>query len=574
MSEGRGARPGPDPADRVVIGITFGNSNSSIAFTVDDKAKVIANEDGDRQIPTVLSYVDGDEYYGAQAKAFLVRNPSNSIAYFREFLGKDFKSIDPTHCHAAAHPQDNAGSVFFAVKDKDAEGEASHVSVGEAATRYLRRLAASASDYLGKKVTSAVITVPTNFDEKQREALTRAANDADLEVLQLISDPVAAMLAYDARPEAVVEDKIVVVADLGGTRSDVAVVASRGGMYTVLATAHDYEFAGVQLDQVLMDHFAKEFIKKHTTDPRSDPRSLAKLRLEAEATKKALSLGTNAQFSVESLADGLDFSSTISRLRYEMIGRKVFDGFTRLVEGAVKKAGLDVLDVDEVILCGGTSHTPRVANNLRAAFPESTEILAPATSAGAVNPSEVQARGAALQASLIQEYEAGDIEQSTHPAVTTVKHISNAIGVVTVNPDGEQVFTPVMQAETAAPARRTVHIAAPRDGGDVLVKIVEGGTHIKVTKPEPKPKEPVNGDKAGSDDDSDFDSEGDDDDDDDDEKREKIWKLGKLLAEAAIKGVKKGGKVEVTINVLADLGVTVTAREVGGKGGVRGHLAA
>ncbi|TWU77006.1 regulator protein [Metarhizium rileyi] len=568
MSESRGVKPGPEPADRVVIGITFGNSNSSIAFTVDDKAEVIANEDGDRQIPTVLSYVDGDEYYGTQAKAFLVRNPSNSIAYFREFLGKDFKSIDPTHCHAAAHPKDNAGSIFFSVEDKDGESEASSVSVSEAATRYLRRLVASASDYLGKKVTSAVITVPTNFSDKQREALIKAANDADLEVLQLISDPVAAMLAYDARPEAVVEDKIVVVADLGGTRSDVAVVASRGGMYTILATAHDYEFAGVQLDQVLMDHFAKEFIKKHTTDPRSNAKSLAKLRQEAEATKKALSLGTNAQFSVESLAEGFDFSSTINRLRYEMVGRKVFEGFNRLVEGAVKKAELDVLDIDEVIMCGGTSHTPRIANNLRNIFPESTKILAPATSVSAINPSEAQARGAALQASLIQEYEANDIEQSTHPAVTTVKHISNAIGVVTVNTDGEDVFTPIMQAETAAPARRTVHIAAPKNGGDVLIRIVEGGTHIKVTKPEPKAKEPVDGDKD-SDSDSDLDS-----DEEEEEKREKIWKLGTKLAEAAVKGVKKGGKVEVTINLAADLGVTITAREVGGKGGVRGTLAA
>ncbi|KAG6016136.1 hypothetical protein E4U54_002231 [Claviceps lovelessii] len=569
MSDSNGVKPGPEPADRVVIGITFGNSNSSIAFTVDDKAEVIANEDGDRQIPTALSYVDGDEYYGSQAKAFLVRNPSNSIAYFRDFLGKEFKSIDPTHCHAAAHPQDNNGNVFFSVKDKDGESEASSVSISEAATRYLRRLVGAASDYLGKKVTSAVITVPTDFNEKQREALISAANDAGLEVLQLIADPVAALLAYDARPEAVVEDKIVVVADLGGTRSDVAVVASRGGMYTVLATAHDYEFAGVQLDQVLMDHFAKEFIKKHNTDPRSNAKSLAKLRQESEATKKALSLGTNAQFSVESLAEGLDFSSTINRLRYEMVARKVFDGFNRLVESVVKKAELDVLDIDEVIMCGGTSHTPRIANNLRNIFPETTKIMAPATSPAAINPSEAQARGAALQASLIQEYEANDIDQATHAAVTTVKHISNAIGVVTINPDGEEVFTPIMQAETAAPARRTVHIPAPKDGGDVLIKVIEGGTHIKVTKPEPKTKEPV----EKGDEDSDAD-DSDDEEDEEEEKREKIWKLGAPLAEAAIKGVKKGGKVEVTINIAADLGVTVTAREVGGKGGIRGTISA
>ncbi|KAH6888123.1 Hsp70 protein-domain-containing protein [Thelonectria olida] len=564
MSDNAGAA-GPEPGDRVAIGITFGNTNSSIAYTVDDKAEVIANEDGDRQIPTVLSYVDGDEYYGGQAKSFLVRNPTNTIANFRDFLGKEFKSIDPTHNHASSHPQEVDGAVSFTVKDK-VEEDASTLSVSETATRYLRRLVGSASDYLGKKVTSAVITVPTNFTEKQREALIKAANDADLEVLQLISDPVAAVLAYDARPEATIKDKIIVVADLGGTRSDVAVVASRGGMYTILATAHDYEFAGVHLDQALMEYFAKEFQKKHSIDPRNNARSVAKLRLEAEATKRTLSLGTNAQFSVESLADGFDFSATINRMRYEMVGRKVFEGFNRLVESVIKKAELDVLDIDEVILCGGTSHTPRIANNLRNIFPETTDILAPATSTTAINPSELLSRGAALQASLVQEYESTDIEQSTHPAVTTLKHISNAVGVITVGADGGETFTPVMPSETAVPARRTIQIPAPKEGGDVLIKVVEGGTHIKVTKPEPKSKNATVEDADS--DDSDFDS----DEDEEEETREKIWKVGSPLAEAAIRGVKAGGKVEVTINVQADLGVVITAREVGGKGGVRGNI--
>ncbi|OLN96528.1 Ribosome-associated complex subunit SSZ1 [Colletotrichum chlorophyti] len=558
----------PAPGDRTVIGITFGNSNSSIAYTVDEKAEVIANEDGDRQIPTILSYVDGDEYYGTQAKSFLIRNADNTIAYFKDFLGQEygflpprFKDIDPTHTHASAHPQDVNGTVSFSVKDKEGAEEPSNVSVSEAATRFIRRLVGSASDYLGKKVTSAVITVPTNFSDKQKDALIKATNAAGIEVLQLISEPIAAVLAYDARPEAVIEDKIVVVADLGGTRSDVAVVASRGGMYTLLAVAHDYEFSGSHLDQVLIDHFAKEFIKKHNVDPRNNARSLAKLKAESESTKKALSLGTNASFSVESLADGFDFTSTINRLRYEMSARKVFDGFNRLIEGVVKKAELDVLDIDEVILSGGTSHTPRIAANLASLFPESTKIIAPSTLASAINPSELQARGAALQASLIQEYDAEDIDQSTHAAVTTVKHIANAIGVV--GADGE--FVPVVPAETAVPARRTIHVSGPKEGGDVLIRIVEGGAHIKVTKPEPKAKPETNGDDE---EDSDF------SDEEEEETREKIWKVGPTLAEAAVRGVGKGSKVEVTINVAADLGVTITAREVGGKGGVRGNLTA
>ena len=486
-----------------------------------------------------------------------------------------FKTIDPTHCSASAHPKDEGGVVTFTVQDKVAsdEGEEqpapSTLSVSEVTTRYLRRLVTAASEYLGKKVTSAVITVPTNFGEKQREALTKAANDAGIEVLQLISEPVASILAYDARPEATVEDKVVVVADLGGTRSDITVVASRSGMYTILSTVHDYEFAGVHLDQVLMDHFAKEFMKQYnTSDRREKARGLAKLKAEAESTKKSLSRSNNANFSVESLADGYDFAITINRLRYELLGRKIFEGFNRLIEGAIKKAGLDVLDIDEVILAGGTGNTPRIATNLASIFPETTTIVAPTTSATAINPAELSVRGAALQASLIQEFEHEDIEQSTHPAVSTVNHITNSIGVLTVGPSGDEVFTPIVAPDTAVPARRTIQFPAPKDGGDVLVKVVEGNTHIKVTQPEPKAKPAENGDKGDDDDDdSDFDS-----DEEEEEKREKEWKVGDVLAEAALRGVKKDGKVEVTVNVMADLGVTVSIREVGEKGGVRGSI--
>lgn len=182
----------------------------------------------------------------------------------------------------------------------------------------------------------------------QKEALRSAAKDAGVEVLQYISEPLAAILAYDALPDAVLKDKIVVVADFGGTRSDIAVIASRAGMYSILSTAHDYENGGVSLDKVLVDHFAKEFMKKYKTDPRKNAKSLAKLRLEAEATKRALSLGANASLNVESLADGIDYGSTINRTRYELLASKVLAAFAQLIEEAIHKAGLDTLDVNEV----------------------------------------------------------------------------------------------------------------------------------------------------------------------------------------------------------------------------------
>ncbi|KAH8692980.1 putative Hsp70 chaperone [Talaromyces proteolyticus] len=552
-----------DAGERVAIGIAFGNSSSSIAFTTSDgKAEVIANEEGDRQIPSILSYVDKEEFHGTQAKAQLIRNSKNTVAYFRDYLGKDFKSIDPTPSHQSAHPQQIDSTVAFSVHDTDSEAP-STVTVSEVTTRHFRRLKQSASDFLGKTVNAAVITVPTNFSDSQREALIAAAKNADIEVLQLIHEPAAALLAYDARPEAVVEDKLVVVADLGGIRSDVAVVASRGGMYTILATVHDYELGGANLDQVVIDYFAKEFIKKHKVDPREDPRGLAKLKAEGEATKKALSIGTNATLSIESLTNGIDYGSTINRTRYELLAGKVFSQFTSLIQSAVKKAELDILDIDEVILAGGTSHTPKIARLLESVFPEKTTILAPATSPTAINPSELAARGAAYQASLIQEFDAEDIEQSIHPMVTVTPHLSSAIGVQLVSAAEDAVFRPLVINRTALPARRVAQYLAPKEGGDVLVRITEGVRDIKVTKPEPIVKDKKEQEEEDSD--EDFTS----DEEEEEDIREVVWKATKPIAEVAIKGVKAGGKIEVTININSDLGAQITAREVGGKGGVR-----
>lgn len=450
----------------------------------------------------------------------------------------------------------------FTIRDSASETP-NTVTVSEITTRHLLRLKQSASDFLGKQVNAAVITVPTDFTDAQREALVAAAKDAGIEVLQLIAEPVAAVMAYDARPEATVTDKLVVVADLGGTRSDVAVVASRGGMYTILATAHDYELGGASLDQIIIDHFAKEFIKKHKTDPRQDARGLAKLKLEGEGTRKALSLSANAQLSIESLADGIDYGSTVNRTRFELLSGKVFAQFTDLIQQVVKKADLDVLDIDEVIFSGGASHTPKIAQLAQNIFPETTTVWAPSTATTAINPSELSARGAAVQASLVQEFDHEDIEQSIHPMVTVTPHLSKAIGVEFTS--GTDVsFQPLLAAETALPARRIAQYSAPKEGGDVLVRVCEGARDIKVTKPEPKPKE----EKPADDEDSDF----SDEEDEDEEIREIVWKAEKPVAELAVKGVKAGGKVEVMVHVNPDLGLQIAVREVGGQTAVRGAI--
>lgn len=565
MSDDSNGAPTPGSPEQYAIGISFGNSYSSIAhISGEGKVEVIANEEGDRQIPSILSYIDGEEYHGTQAKTQLVRNSKNTVAYFRDYIGKDYKSIDPTPCHASAHPIESNGVIAFSVHDTESE-TANKVTVPEIATRHLRRLKNSATDFSGKAVTAAVVAVPTDANDEQKAAITKAAANTQVEVLQYIPEPIAALLAYDSRSTEPATDKIVLVADFGGNRSDAAIIASRGGMYSILATAHDYELGGVQLDQVLIDHFAKEFEKKHKSDPRKNERSLAKLKLEAEAVKKALSLSNSATFSVESLADGVDFRSTVNRSRYEILALKTFGRFTRLVEEVVRKAELDVLDVDEVILSGGTSHTPKIAKNIQAIFPESTQVLAPATTPSSLNPSELSARGAALQASLIQEFEKEDIEQSTHEMVTVTPHITKAIGYQVTGQSSDS-FTVIVPPDTAVPARRTTVI----DGleGDVLIRICDAERDIKVTKPEPTAKPETNGAKDSDDEDS------DDEDDEPEEIREKVWKVKQALAEFVFKGLKKGSKVEVTANVDAELALNLSARHLGGKGGVRGEIKA
>lgn len=479
-----------------------------------------------------------------------------------------------------------------------AASEPSVVPVVEVATRYLRRLVGSATDYLGRKVTSAVIALPTNVTEAQRQAIVQAAGAAGLEILQIITEPAAIAAAYHARIDAeaatgivavdaaTAKDRFMVVVDLGGTRSDAAVVSSSAGITTVLAAVHDYEFVGAALDKVLIDHFAKEFAKRNKgVDPRDNERSLAKLRLEAEAAKKALSLGANASFSVESLADGIDFTSTINRIRYETLARPVFAGIDRLVASAVRKAGLDTIDIDLVLLAGGTAHTPRIAENLRALFAGTATVVAPSTVPTTTNPSELSARGAALQASLIRDFESDEVEQSAHQVVRTVQHTALAVGVVAVPlaaaapaaaADGSvgsvatDVFTPIIAAESAVPIRRAILLSGPKEGGDILLRFAEGSSHVHhIPTEKKKPKTAKADDDDDDDDDSDDDSD-DDDDEDDEGQRLKAWKAQDLLAEAALRNVGKNAKIEVAISIRADFSVSFTAREVGGKAAIRG----
>ncbi|ODQ80996.1 hypothetical protein BABINDRAFT_170707 [Babjeviella inositovora NRRL Y-12698] len=517
----------------VVIGIAFGNTSSSIAVaTSDGKVDVIANPDGDRSIPSALSYVGADEYHGQQAVNQLVRNASSTIVNFRDFIGVPFAELPASaFSEISSKPLNYNGQVGYKIDGSD-------VSIQEVTKRHLKQVKLAAEDYIGKTVEGVVMTVPTNFSDVQKAELKKVSADSGLPILQFINEPSAALLAHLSVDDKLLQDRTYVVADFGGVRSDAAVIAVRGGILTILATAHDLNLGGDSLDNALADFFAADFKKKYQANPKSNPRSLAKLKAACIITKKTLSNVQTSTISIDSLADGYDYHTTINRLRYELVARDVLSKMAAFTESVVLRAGLETLDIDEVLLVGGTSHTPKLASNVAFIFPESAVVVAPSLDTKAINPAELIARGAALQASMVESFDEAEINESLAPVVVNTQHIQKSIGLA--GADGS--FLPILLAETAFPIRKAVQVTA---SGDVLIALHEGERSIKETVLEAE---------VYSDDEEAY------SDEEPEVRRDVVYVPGTKLAELALKGV--SAKVEVVVNITRDGTLTVSAREV------------
>ncbi|CAH2355604.1 ribosome-associated complex subunit Ssz1p [[Candida] railenensis] len=526
-----------------VIGIAFGNTSSSLAVANQDgKVDVIANPDGDRSIPSVLSYVGEDEYHGAQAKAQLVRNPSNTITNFRDYVGKSFDELTHHETVGAKVIKTANGQPGFEIARE--EGKKETVTVAEATKRHLKQIKLAAEDYIGKTIEGVVITVPTDFTAQQRIELTNISNDAGLKVLQLINEPSAALLAHlSNEPERLQEDKIYVVSDFGGVRSDAAVISVRGGILTILATAHEFGLGGDKLDQALADYFAKEFQKKYSTNAKSNARSISKLIAESIVVKKTLSNVQTSTCSIESLADGFDFHTTINRLRYELTARNVLSEMTAFVEKVVKKAGLETLDIDEVLLVGGSSNTPKLASNVSLIFPESTVVVAPSLSTKALDPAELICRGAALQASLIESFDEDEVKESLQPVVVNTQHLTNPIGIK----DAEGNFQSILVAETAYPIKKSLEVTNGSESS-VIIELYEGKRTVKETVIEAEQDED--------------DSDDDYSDEEPEVKKEVVYECGELLSELCLKDLKPNSKLEVIVNITQNGTLHVSGREL------------
>lgn len=532
-----------------IIGISFGNTSSSIAYiNPKNDVDVIANPDGERAIPSVLSYVGEDEYHGGQALQQLVRNPKNTIINFRDFIGLPFAQCDVSKCEAGAPVVEIDGKAGFVIARGEKEEK---LTVDEVVSRHLNRLKLAAEDYIGSTISKAVVTVPTNFTEEQKAALKASAAKVGLDVVQFINEPSAALLAH-VEKYPFKEDANVVVADFGGVRSDAAVIAIRNGIFTILATAHDTTLGGDSLDAELIEYFAKDFEKTNKCNPRKNARALAKLRANAILTKKTLSNATTATISIDSLADGFDYHTSINRMRYELTANKVFSQFISFIDGVIAKAELDPLDIQAVLLTGGVSFTPKMATNLEFMFPESVEILGPQNENATNYPNELNSSGAALQAGLVANYDKDELAEALQPIVLNTPHLPKAIGLVGAH--GE--FHPVLLPETSYPVQKKLTLKNAK--GDLLIGVYEGEHHISEKTVEPEAKE---ADEEDSEEWS---------DDEPEVIREKLYTLSTKLMELGVKDVKNG--LEIVFNVNKDGVLRVTARDLKSATVVKGEL--
>ncbi|KAH9931327.1 actin-like ATPase domain-containing protein [Fomitopsis serialis] len=487
-----------------VVGINFGNSYASIAvLTKEGSADCIANEDGERQIACAVAFLGEELYIGNQAKPQLVKNSHNTILGFRNLLGKKFSELSFDKPTASApviqHPEQpdvpaykvqvlqaapspllttatNTPAASKAATPRSEPTPAERIlTVSEVTSMFLRSLVQSAEDFLGKKVQGAVISIPTWFDDAQRAALTQAAEDAGIHVLQLLEDAGAATVTTTTNltPVELDHDRTQLVVDLGTSSLELSLLSIREGLAFSLATLSDATVGGTALDDKLIKFFAKEFTKK-TKTPLTDKRAEAKLRLAVEHTKRTLSASPGAATcSVESLKDGLDFTGTITRL------------LSTRVKELVEKAGLDLYDVDEIVYVGGSASLPGLDETLAQGFAES--VVTPFTAGtvvggGVGDPTTIISRGCALQAKLVAMLAEGTEEEREVKAAfasgskwTQAKATSKTIGMLfpeenAEGPLGGQ-WVPAVLRDTVVPARRTLRLDVDLGEGEGEKKV-------------------------------------------------------------------------------------------------------